>query len=185
MKRVTLGGGDLAVSAICLGTMTFGNQTPEAQSHAQMDRALEAGITFLDTAEMYPVNPVRRETVGRSEEILGDWLAARGGRDGVEIATKATGPGDQFGKPFTFANFISTGVSEFAAEANQAGVLVAGALANLHNVTRLRHDTGQLACLSETPAGHIGQTIAAWYDLVEFNPLQIRFSGQPAAGEQG
>lgn len=94
MQRVMLGDSEVSVSAICLGTMTFGNQTDPDVAHRQIDRALAAGITFLDTAEMYPVNPVRRETVGRSEEILGDWLAARGGRDGVEIATKATGPGD-------------------------------------------------------------------------------------------
>ncbi len=94
MQSMTLGDSDVSVSTICLGTMTFGNQTSPDVAHRQMDRALDAGITFLDTAEMYPVNPVRRETVGRSEEIIGDWLAARGGREGVQIATKAAGPGD-------------------------------------------------------------------------------------------
>ena len=78
MKRVTLGGSDVEVSEICLGTMTFGNQTPEPEAHAQIGRALDAGITFIDTAEMYPVNPVRRETVGLSEEIIGRWLARTG-----------------------------------------------------------------------------------------------------------
>lgn len=92
MKRVTLGGSDVEVSEICLGTMTFGNQTPEPEGHAQMDRALDAGITFMDTAEMYPVNPVRRETIGLTETILGNWLARSGNRDRVEIATKITGP---------------------------------------------------------------------------------------------
>ncbi|WP_374300417.1 aldo/keto reductase [Paracoccus sp. (in: a-proteobacteria)] len=92
MKRVTLGGSDVAVSGVCLGTMTFGNQTPEAEGHAQMDRALDAGITFIDTAEMYPVNPVRRETIGLTETIVGNWLARGGNRDRVEIATKITGP---------------------------------------------------------------------------------------------
>lgn len=92
MKRVTLGGSDVEVSEICLGTMTFGNQTPEAEAHAQMDRALEVGMTFFDTAEMYPVNPVRRETIGGTETILGTWLARTGHRDRVEIATKITGP---------------------------------------------------------------------------------------------
>jgi len=91
MKRVNLGGG-IEVSEICLGTMTFGNQTDEAAGHAQIDRALEAGITFLDTAEMYPVNPVRRETVGLTEEIIGRWLARPGNRQKVEVATKITGP---------------------------------------------------------------------------------------------
>ena len=92
MKRVTLGGSDVEVSEICLGTMTFGNQTSPAEGHAQMDRALDAGITFLDTAEMYPVNPVRRETIGLTETIIGNWLARTGKRDRVEIATKITGP---------------------------------------------------------------------------------------------
>ena len=92
MKRVTLGGSDVEVSGICLGTMTFGNQTPEAGGHAQMDRALDTGITFFDTAEMYPVNPVRRETIGLTETIVGNWLARTGNRDRVELATKITGP---------------------------------------------------------------------------------------------
>ena len=92
MKRVKLGGSDVEVSEICLGTMTFGNQTAEVDGHAQMDRALNAGITFLDTAEMYPVNPVRRETIGLTETIVGNWLARGGNRDRVEVATKITGP---------------------------------------------------------------------------------------------
>lgn len=92
MKTIMLGDSDIRVSEICLGSMTFGGQTPEDDGFAQMDRAVEAGITFLDCAEMYPVNPVRRETVGRSEEIIGAWLARRGRRDDLQIATKVTGP---------------------------------------------------------------------------------------------
>lgn len=92
MKRVKLGGSDVEVSEICLGTMTFGNQTSEADAHAQMDRAVDVGLTFLDCAELYPVNPVRRETVGDAEEILGRWLSRPGNRDRVEVATKVTGP---------------------------------------------------------------------------------------------
>lgn len=92
MRRVTLGGSHVEVSEICLGTMTFGNQTDEAAAHAQLDRALEAGLTFIDTAEMYPVNPVRREAIGVTESIIGRWLARPGHRDRVEVATKITGP---------------------------------------------------------------------------------------------
>lgn len=92
MKQVRLGASDVEVSEFCLGTMTFGNQTPEDVAHAQLDRALDAGITFIDSAEMYPVNPVRRETIGLSEEIIGRWLARTGHRDRVRIATKITGP---------------------------------------------------------------------------------------------
>lgn len=102
MERVVLGGSAIEVSAVCLGTMTFGNQTPEPEAHAQLDRALAAGISFIDTAEMYPVNPIRRETIGRTEEIIGRWLAASGQRDRVEIATKITGPSQMVrdGAPF-------------------------------------------------------------------------------------
>ncbi|MDO5646996.1 aldo/keto reductase [Paracoccus sp. (in: a-proteobacteria)] len=92
MQRVTLGRSDIEVSQICLGTMTFGNQTDPADAFAQMDAALDCGMTFFDTAEMYPVNPVRRDTIGRTEEIIGRWLAQTGNRDRVEIATKVTGP---------------------------------------------------------------------------------------------
>lgn len=92
MRQVKLGG--LTVSDWSLGTMTFGTQTPEADAHRQMDLAHEAGITLWDTAEMYPVNPVRAETAGESEAIVGRWLAANPGkRDGLRIATKITGPG--------------------------------------------------------------------------------------------
>lgn len=93
MKREKLGQSDVEVSAFSLGTMTFGNQTDQADAHAQIDRALDAGITFLDCAEMYPVNPVRAETAGRSEEIIGTWIARTGRRQDIEIATKVAGNG--------------------------------------------------------------------------------------------
>ncbi len=92
MQKRRLGRTDLTVSALCLGTMTFGQQNTEAEAHAQLDRALEAGINFIDTAEMYPVPP-KGETQGRTEEYIGSWLAARGCRDRVILATKVAGPG--------------------------------------------------------------------------------------------
>ena len=98
MQTLTLGKTGLTVSEICLGTMTWGTQNTEAEGHAQADMALDHGATFWDTAEMYPVNPVRAETVGRTEEIIGTWLAARGGRDRLVIATKITGK-NQFARP--------------------------------------------------------------------------------------
>lgn len=105
MKRVQLGQSGVEVSEICLGTMTFGNQTSEADGHRQIDLAVDAGVSFLDCAEMYPVNPVRRETVGRSEEILGSWLGQSGNRGKVELATKITGPSQMVrdGQPFNGA----------------------------------------------------------------------------------
>ncbi|TKW66761.1 MAG: aldo/keto reductase [Paracoccus denitrificans] len=93
MKREKLGHSDVDVSAFCLGTMTFGNQTAEDDAHKQIDLALSNGITFLDCAEMYPVNPVRAETAGRSEEIIGSWIARTGRRDEIQVATKVTGNG--------------------------------------------------------------------------------------------
>lgn len=96
MKMNPLGRSGLMVSELCLGTMTYGNQTPPEDAHAQIDRALDAGITFMDCAEMYPVNPVRAETVGRSEEILGDWFERTGRRNDWVLATKHTGEGSAF-----------------------------------------------------------------------------------------
>jgi len=91
MNRLELGRTGIEVSDWCLGTMTFGTQTDETDAFAQMDMALEAGVDFFDTAEMYPVNPVRPETVGASEELIGRWFAASGKRDRVVLATKAGG----------------------------------------------------------------------------------------------
>lgn len=95
MKQIRLGATDLMVSELCLGTMTWGTQNTEAEGHAQMDMALGHGCTFWDTAEMYPVNPITAETVGRTEEIIGTWLASRKGRDRLVIATKITGEGQK------------------------------------------------------------------------------------------
>ena len=90
--NVRLGRSDLHVTPICLGTMTFGEQVGQADAFAILDRALERGINFLDTAEMYSV-PARRETFGATETILGHWLAARpGARDKVVLASKVAGP---------------------------------------------------------------------------------------------
>ena len=92
MKQVTLGHTGIQVSALCLGTMTWGTQNTESEGHAQMDMALDHGATFWDTAEMYPVNPVAAETVGRTEEIIGTWFA-KNARDRVILATKIAGKG--------------------------------------------------------------------------------------------
>ena len=91
MHMLPLGRTDIQVSDWCLGTMTYGNQTPQDDAHRQIDMALDAGINFLDTAEMYPVNPVSKETIGRSEEVIGNWVKASGRRDEVVIATKVIG----------------------------------------------------------------------------------------------
>lgn len=85
-----LGTSDLRVSAACLGTMTFGQQTSEAEAHAQLDYAVAHGINFIDTAEMYPVPP-RAETYTRTETIVGNWLKNKQ-RDKIILATKIAGP---------------------------------------------------------------------------------------------
>ena len=105
MKTLPLGKTGLTVSELCLGTMTWGTQNTESEGHAQADMALEHGVTFWDTAEMYPVNPVRAETVGRTEEIIGSWLASRGGRERIVLATKVAGKGQVIrpGEPVTGA----------------------------------------------------------------------------------
>ena len=93
MKYNQLGSSDIKVSDICLGTMTWGTQNSEAEGHAQMNYALEHGVNFFDTAEMYPANPISAETQGRTEEITGSWFNASGNRDKVILATKVTGEG--------------------------------------------------------------------------------------------
>ena len=93
MRKRELGGTGIMVSELCLGTMTWGSQNTEAEGHAQLDLGTGRGIDFIDTAEMYPTNPVLAETVGRTEEIIGSWLARRGRRDDLVIATKISGNG--------------------------------------------------------------------------------------------
>jgi aryl-alcohol dehydrogenase-like predicted oxidoreductase len=90
MDHRPLGRTGLSVSAICLGTMTYGQQNTEAEGHAQMDYALDQGVTFFDTAELYSIPP-KPETQGSTERVIGSWFKARGNRDKVILATKAIG----------------------------------------------------------------------------------------------
>ena len=104
MKMNRLGKTDLMVSELCLGTMTYGNQTSQADAHTQMDMSLDAGINFIDGAEMYPVNPIAKETIGLTEEILGNWFKKTGRRNEWVLATKHSGEGMQYvrdGAPVT------------------------------------------------------------------------------------
>lgn len=93
MRYQTLGNTDLSVSKLCLGTMTWGEQNTEAQAHEQLDYALEQGINFIDTAEMYPVPP-KADTQGKTEQYIGSWIKSRHSRDKVILASKAAGPGE-------------------------------------------------------------------------------------------
>lgn len=93
MKYTTLPNSDIKVSKICLGTMTWGNQNTEAEGHQQMDFALEQGVNFFDTAELYSV-PASPETYGATEKIIGSWFKKTGNRDKVVLASKIAGAGD-------------------------------------------------------------------------------------------
>ena len=87
-----LGRTELRVSALCMGTMTFGQQNTEAEGHEQLDYAFAHGVNFIDTAEIYSIPP-RPDTQGSTERIVGSWLRARGNRDKAIVATKVAGRG--------------------------------------------------------------------------------------------
>ena len=82
---------NLDVSKICLGTMTWGKQNTEAEGHEQMNYALDRGVNFWDTAELYPV-PAESYTQGLTEEIIGNWFLKNGKRDQIILASKIAGP---------------------------------------------------------------------------------------------
>lgn len=109
---LTLGADGPQISEFSLGTMTWGRQTPLEDAHRQIDMALEHGVNFLDTAEMYPVNPISAETLGHTEDVIGAWNA-KGGRDKIVIATKVTGEGSSVidgGAPLVTAERLRAGV---------------------------------------------------------------------------
>ncbi|MFO1125446.1 MAG: aldo/keto reductase [Methylocystis sp.] len=117
-----LGDSDLSVSAICLGSMTWGEQNTEAEGHAQLDYAFDCGVNFIDTAEIYSIPP-RRQTQGSTERIIGSWLAARRNRDRVIIATKVAGRGD--------ANWLRPGGVGTVLDAENINVAIEGSLTRL------------------------------------------------------
>src|SRR5690606_4478784 len=86
-----LPGTDIDISKICLGTMTWGKQNSETEAHEQMDYALDRGINFFDTAELYAV-PAEKETQGCTERYIGSWFKKTGNRDKIVLASKIAGP---------------------------------------------------------------------------------------------
>ena len=111
MERRKLGRTDIEVSALCLGSMTWGTQNTAEEGHEQIDRALAAGIDFVDTAEMYPVNPISAETIGRTERIIGLWFERGGARQDMVLATKHSGEGMGYvrdGAPITATSIPET-----------------------------------------------------------------------------
>lgn len=113
MQKIQLGTSDLHVTPICLGTMTFGEQVPEADAHTILSRSLERGVNFIDTAEMYAV-PARAETCGATETIIGNWFAKNPGvRQKLVVATKVAGPSRGMpwvreGKGMTAADIVAS-----------------------------------------------------------------------------
>ncbi|WP_029407682.1 NADP(H)-dependent aldo-keto reductase [Thiomicrorhabdus sp. Milos-T2] len=93
MQYSQLGNTSIKVSKICLGTMTWGQQNTQAEAFEQMDYALDQGVNFWDTAELYSVPP-KAETYGATEQIIGNWFAKTGRRDEVVLASKIAGPGE-------------------------------------------------------------------------------------------
>ena len=93
MKYTTLPHTDIKVSKLCLGTMTWGNQNTQNEGFEQMDYALDQGINFFDTAELYPV-PAQEKTYAETERIIGNWFQKTGNRDKIILASKIAGPGD-------------------------------------------------------------------------------------------
>jgi aryl-alcohol dehydrogenase-like predicted oxidoreductase len=92
MKYNQLGNSDIMVSRICLGTMTFGEQNTKQEGHQQLDFAVDHGVNFIDTAELYAIPPCA-ETYGATEAVIGSWLKKRGRRDDIVLASKIAGPG--------------------------------------------------------------------------------------------
>ena len=99
MKKTRLGRSALEVSIYCLGSMTWGSQNTQEEAFEQIDCALDHGINFIDTAEMYPTTPLSAETAGDTEAIIGQWLARSGRRDDVILATKIVGTGNRTVRP--------------------------------------------------------------------------------------
>ncbi len=184
MERRRLGRTDIDVSVICLGTMTWGEQNSEAEGHAQMDRALERGVDFWDTAEMYSV-PTRAETYGRTETIIGSWLASRGQRDKVILATKAAGPDESLG-------YVRGGRSRF--NRKDLRTALEGSLRRLktdyvdlyqlHWPERELNIFGVLAFQEETPLGTpFEETLEALDDLIKEGKIRaVGLSNESAWG---
>ncbi len=110
MKYTNLPQTDVKISKICLGTMTWGQQNTEAEGHQQMSYALDQGVNFFDTAELYSIPP-RAETYGSTERIIGSWFQQTGNRDKVILASKVAGPAP-FTKHIRTSGFQGSSISE-------------------------------------------------------------------------
>ncbi|MDH5552909.1 MAG: aldo/keto reductase, partial [Nitrosomonas sp.] len=95
MEYRRLGNTDTSISVICLGTMTWGQQNTSEQAFEQMDYAVSHGVNFFDTAELYSIPP-KSSTYGRTETIIGEWFKKHGNREGIILASKIAGPGEEW-----------------------------------------------------------------------------------------
>ena len=111
MKYTFLPNTNIKISKVCLGTMTFGEQNSESEAHSQIDYAVEKGINFIDTAEMYPI-AARESTLGNTERYIGNWLKKSGKRDKLVIATKIAGPNRKMEYIRTPLNFSKKNIYE-------------------------------------------------------------------------
>ena len=91
MRYNNLGHTEIKVSELCLGSMTWGSQNDQQEAGEQIDMALDYGVNFIDTAEMYPTTPLSKETQGDTERIIGEWITKSGRRSDVVLATKVSG----------------------------------------------------------------------------------------------
>ena len=125
MKHTTLPNTSVKISKICLGTMTFGNQNSEAESHSQLDYALERGVNFIDTAEMYPIGG-NAEIFGSTERHIGSWIKKSGKRDEVVLATKIAGPNrgmTYIRNPLDFSKFVMPMINQVFPELSIKDIL--------------------------------------------------------------
>ncbi|MCD7108968.1 aldo/keto reductase [Rhizobium sp. DKSPLA3] len=110
MQYKQLGRTGIEVSTLCLGTMTWGSQNTQDEAFAQLDASVEAGVNFIDTAELYPTTPLSEETYGGTERIIGRWMAERSNRDRIVLATKIAGSGRTYirgGGPMTAESIVT------------------------------------------------------------------------------
>lgn len=185
MQYRRLGRSDIKVSAICLGTMTWGEQNSQAEAFEQMDHALERGVNFWDTAEMYAVPP-RQETYGRTEEIIGNWFKSSGKRDKVVLATKVAGPDARFpyirdGKPKLDRKNILAAVDASLKRLQTDHI-------DLYQLHWTERDTNAFGKLGYAPANAddgtpLEETLAALADVVRSGKVrQVGLSNESAWG---
>lgn len=186
MQYRRLGRSQVMVSVICLGTMTWGEQNSEEDGHRQMDYALDHGVNFWDTAEMYAVPP-RAETYGRTEEIIGTWLKSRKARDRIVLASKVAGPDQRLtyirdGKPRLDRRNIEAALD---ASLKRLGTDYID-LYQLHWTERRTNNFGRLGYevdAAETPATPLEETLDALDAVVKSGKVrQVGCSNDSAWG---